>query len=174
MITTTTDSRLETIAQAMLDEVREMQTQPLLPWKGKYFLLPDVRSFSELHDYFDANVWWEAESFEDDYWFTDEGHDLYRAIQDRVDELLRDNVRPSIVIKAVTKLAAGDVILDAQAARNVVIRVVPEHKPADEFEEAYDGFRIYTDRMPETGQVVVPDGAPDELLFRVLLTTTTN
>jgi hypothetical protein len=88
-------TRLERIAQGMLAEVREMQKYPSLPHKGKDFLLPDVRTFGELHDYFDANVGWNVESFEDDYWFTEEGNDLYIAIQDRVHQMLRDGEQPA-------------------------------------------------------------------------------
>ncbi len=93
--TTDTDIRRETIAQGMLAEIREMQKTPMLPWKGKDFLLPDVRTFGELHDYFDANVGWQIEEFDGDYWFTDEGNDLYLAIQNRVHEMLQNGEQPA-------------------------------------------------------------------------------
>ena len=72
-------------------------------------------------------------------------------------------------IKNLTELVPGDVIIDPQGSPNVVQRIVPEHKDADEWEDAYDGFRIFTDRMPMTGQLVVPAGAPETVKFRILL-----
>lgn len=70
------------------------------------------------------------------------------------------------ITKTLTELVAGDVIVDRQGARSTVSKVVAEHGEADEWEDAYDGFRIFTDREP-SGRLIVPVGHPDTVKFDV-------
>lgn len=68
--------------------------------------------------------------------------------------------------KSLVELAPGDVIIDPQGARHTVVNVVAEHGEADEWEPAYDGFRVHTDNEPK-GRLIVPVGAPSTILFRI-------
>ncbi len=68
--------------------------------------------------------------------------------------------------KSLIELAPGDVIIDPQGSRHTVVSVVPEHGDADEWEDAYDGFRVFTDNEP-AGRLIVPVGAPTTILFRI-------
>lgn len=68
--------------------------------------------------------------------------------------------------KSLVELAPGDVIIDPQGSRHTVVRVVAEHGEADEWEPAYDGYRVFTDNEPN-GRLIVPVGAPTTILFRI-------
>lgn len=76
----------------ILDQIHDMQTEGYDVGRG-HELLPKVRSFSELHDYFDANVAWgdefEKACFDENGECGESETDFVNAVFNAVDRQLR-------------------------------------------------------------------------------------
>lgn len=173
-----TDEVVDRFAGEILETIHDMQTSGYDVGRG-HELLPQVSSFSALHDYFDANVGWGGE-FEAAYEEFNaaaeqeggaDGIDFMNAVFNRVDVALRRSSTVTVE-KNLPALAVGDVIVDVQGQRHTVTRI----GPVETFDDVWDdrrslvatgeGQTVYTDTYP-LGRGIVTDN-PETVTFQVL------
>jgi hypothetical protein len=104
------ETTVDRLAANILAQIRDMQTNGYDAGRG-HELLPQVKSFSELHDYIDANVGW-GEDFEKACEEASEFPDIANPVFDRVDRALRLGI---YALRMATKEPADPVETAAQA-----------------------------------------------------------